>query len=355
MNPRPSSPSHRSEPPLDRDAVRELLAAVALDAVTDDERRAVEAFVETDAALDAELSALRNAAGWLGTLESSPPSASLREALLDRAHVLRAPTARDIYRDVVDDVRGLLASIRENDGEVVAVGAWTVRDVVAHLGASESLLQEMLDDHARAIDAHQGLDATARAQTSARDMSLADIAQRFIDTAERTIAHDSSAPPPNGERGPNVTFLGVVTPLQRLLVSRAFEIHVHACDIRRAIGQELTLPAAQHYRLMADVSVRSLPAALELNGRSFPGRTARIVLTGHGASEWTLPMSYKGSVGEPDITFTAAATDFCSLAGDRMRPEDFAATVNFHGDITATEGHVMAGALVAVAATFAGP
>ncbi len=355
MNHPPSSAPRSPEPPLERDVVRDLLAAVALNAVTDDELRAVEAFVETDDDLGVELSRLRNAAGWLGAFESSPPSASLRSDILHKVRDLRSPTARDVYRDVVDDLRGLLGAIAESDGSLDAVGTWTIRDVVAHLWASESLLQEMLDDHGRAIEAQETLDATARAQTTARGMALGDIAQRFIGTAERTIGHDSSAAPAPGERGPSVTIVGVPTPLQRFLVSRAFEMHVHACDIRRALGQEFTAPAAAHYRLMADMGVKSLPAALANNGRSFPGRTARIVLTGHGAGEWTIPLSYKGIAGEPDITFTVSATDFCVLVGDRMRPEDFAATVTRHGDIAAGEADAIADALVAVAATFAGP
>lgn len=71
------------------DAPRELLAAYALDAVDDLERRAVERLVAEDPSAAAELAGLRAAAVELGAANGSPPPAALRAALLDE--IARTP------------------------------------------------------------------------------------------------------------------------------------------------------------------------------------------------------------------------------------------------------------------------
>ncbi|GGC04158.1 anti-sigma factor domain-containing protein [Cellulomonas carbonis] len=67
---------------MTRDEARELLGAYALDAVDDDERRAVEELVAADPEAAAELAGLRATAAALGTATPSAPPDRVRDAVL---------------------------------------------------------------------------------------------------------------------------------------------------------------------------------------------------------------------------------------------------------------------------------
>lgn len=66
------------------DDIRGLLGAYALDAVDDDERRAVERLVAEDPEATAELARLRETAAALGAARASTPPARVRDAVLSR-------------------------------------------------------------------------------------------------------------------------------------------------------------------------------------------------------------------------------------------------------------------------------
>lgn len=66
------------------DDIRGLLGAYALDAVDDDERRAVERLLAEDPAAAAELARLRETAAALGAAWTSTPPAHVRDAVLSR-------------------------------------------------------------------------------------------------------------------------------------------------------------------------------------------------------------------------------------------------------------------------------
>ena len=96
---------------------------------------------------------------------------------------------------------------------------------------------------------------------------------------------------------------------------------------------------------MADLHVRSLPAALALTGRAHPGRTAAVRLTGPGGDSWRIPLAPGSPVGEPDVTVTADVLDYCHAAANRRDPGTLPRTV--HGDRALAED------LLAVLGTFA--
>jgi anti-sigma-K factor RskA len=66
------------------DDVRGLLGAYALDAVDDDERRAVERLIAEDPEAAIELASLRETASALGAARASTPPADVRDAVLSR-------------------------------------------------------------------------------------------------------------------------------------------------------------------------------------------------------------------------------------------------------------------------------
>ncbi|MBT0993451.1 anti-sigma factor [Cellulomonas sp. DKR-3] len=92
------------------DETRELLGAYALDAVSDDERRAVDALVARDPDAAAELAELRAAAADLATALAAEPPADLRGRVLAAA---AATPQGDAQR--VDEVRAA------DESEVAAV------------------------------------------------------------------------------------------------------------------------------------------------------------------------------------------------------------------------------------------
>ena len=57
-------------------------------------------------------------------------------------------------------------------------------------------------------------------------------------------------------------------------------------------------------------------------GRSRPGRTARLVLTGDGGGEWLIAMGGGEAATTPDVTLTTGVVDWCRLVGERIAPDD---------------------------------
>ncbi len=71
-----------------------------------------------------------------------------------------------------------------------------------------------------------------------------------------------------------------------------------------------------------------------------------MVLTGPGGGTWHLAARpERGGVGEPDVTLTASALDWCRLAAERLEAADLAHTVDGDADLAAE--------LVAAAPAFA--
>jgi hypothetical protein len=79
---------------------------------------------------------------------------------------------------------------------------------------------------------------------------------------------------------------------------------------------------------MAEGSMTMVPSAMESSGLARPGRTARIVLTGPGGGDWTVPMQVGAQPGEPDVAVTLPVVDWCRRFSDRLSAEDLDMLVN---------------------------
>jgi uncharacterized protein (TIGR03083 family) len=112
---------------------------------------------------------------------------------------------------------------------------------------------------------------------------------------------------------------GLSLPVRNAYLARAFETWIHADDIRLATGRPADPPCPSHLRALADLHIRSLPAALKLSGRPRPDRTVLIRLTGAFVREWRIPLSRNASP-EPAVALTADALEFCYLAANRRTP-----------------------------------
>jgi len=126
-----------------------------------------------------------------------------------------------------------------------------------------------------------------------------------------------------------VDLAGLSMAVGNAYLNRAFETWIHADDIRLAIGRPTDPPPAAHLRVLADLHIRSLPAALRLSGRDRPGHGARIRLTGLVREEWFISLSRDtaADAARPSVTITADALEFCYLAANRRTLEAVPHTV----------------------------
>ena len=329
--------------PLSRPDAEALLAAVALHATSDDEAARVEEAVAADAELAADLERLRQAAAHLAALEERRPDPGLREVVLATARARREPaTPLSLYREVAADLDGLLATIDDDGWARPTVFGWTCAELLAHLAASEAVIADLLEGRRPSATIDELLAATADAR--ARAISPEVLRAEWRAAADRVIAHADAQP---GAARRKVAFGYAEVSVVTMLLTRSLEVHVHACDLRGSLGRPLVFPSPGNYRLMTELGIRAWPLALALGGRSHPGRAARIVLTGAGGGEWTIPLHPGEIPGEPDVTLTADVIEFCFLASDRRRPADVEVAVE------PPEARPLVDDLLAVAAAFA--
>jgi hypothetical protein len=170
-----------------------------------------------------------------------------------------------------------------------------------------------------------------------RDWSLADVVALWL---RSTAAVRAAAP-----AAPTMRWFGAETPTDLVLLVSAFEIWTHTDDIRRALDRPLDVPSAAALRTMAEGSMTMVPSALAASGRTRPGRTAKIVLTGAGGGEWKLPMAPGAEVGEPDVAITLPVVEWCRRFSERLNADDL--------DLTVQGDRRLAADLVAAAPVFA--
>lgn len=327
----------------------DLLGAYALDACEDDEVAAVELHLGTCEDCAAESARLRAAAGWLGALEAQPPPSLLRSAVLGSALARREPfqppaSPLTLYTEVADALEELASSLTAHDWQ--AVGAkygWTCHQWVAHLLAGVSLLNRSLgvtglDDPAGGV-----LDWEPRTQAVLAAEALADPAgtlarwRAHADALRRRLAELSSA-----DLDRTIEFMGWEQPAGEAVTVHAFETWVHTDDIRRAIARSPEAPSGSSLGLMSDLAVHLLSVAMRADGAR---HRARVVLTGPGGSEWTIPLGDPTAYGPAAFTLTVDVVDFCTLIGGRLDPHDLDHRVE--GD------DILAAGLVQTATSFA--
>jgi uncharacterized protein (TIGR03083 family) len=284
-----------------------------------------------------------------GIPQAGPPPVT---ALLTRASALRPPgrAVGPWASDEVDPLAAFEAVLDEFSAELAALPAdaweapaptaragWRVRDVVAHvtevnryhaslLGGPRWIPPPGLEhDHLGMTDA--GVAEAARSTPEALLAQWQRSTQELLTLLRATAAH--------GEQNTKVAFTGLVVRNSTLPVIRVFEIWTHADDVRSATGRPLKAPPAATVRMLCDLAVASLPLGLAVAGRSQPGRTVRMVLTGPGGGAWSQALAAGQPAGEPDATLVADAVDFCRLAATRLSPGDLACAVSGDASLVA--------------------
>jgi uncharacterized protein (TIGR03083 family) len=229
------------------------------------------------------------------------------------------PAAAGPFGAEVGKLDTLLREVTAKQWRTKVLGELTTQRLVEHLNGHDAMLAAALH-----------LDTPAARANRAH--------QTWRDLAFGLLRHAVQAPLTD-----RVEVGGLLMPVRNAYLSRAFETWIHADDIRLAIGRPTDPPCPEHLRALADLHIRSLPAALRLSGRPRPDRTAQVRLTGAFTQEWHIPLS-RDAVAEPAVTLTADALEFCYLAANRRAP----GTV----PITVTGDHAIAGDLLAVMTYF---
>jgi uncharacterized protein (TIGR03083 family) len=326
--------------------VSELLGAYALASCSAEETAAIVTHLDDCEACATEAARLSDAASLLAASSDRRPPSGLRARVVQVARARRAPspTAVLAYAGQTSALLRLLMSLRPDQWSVPALGEWTVQDLVAHLASTETLFAVTLGlIDADPIAGERDLDRrTAAAIHDHRTRRPAETVAEWRRAVDLVRGHVSA---PSAALDRRIEWVGTTVPVDRVLLSRSFEIWIHADDVRRALGRPGEPPPPTYMRAVADLAVRSLPAALRAIGLDHMGRSATVVLTGPGGGEWSLSLGAATSA-EPDTVLRADVVDFCLLAGGRLRVEEL--------DYDAAGDVCLAADLVRAAPAFAG-
>jgi uncharacterized protein (TIGR03083 family) len=306
--------------PMSDDEVRELLAAHALHAGLPEEEVQIERLLADDPAAAAEFGRLSNAAAWIGATEALTPPPTLRRTVLDAARARRHTAGDDAlmrtYRTETDRFAALVATLRPEDLAARTANGLSVRDLLIHLAAMESMVSAGLGTTVTTISTATDVEGRTAAFVEALAVRPVDDVQAIWRAGIDGVLQWAATHQPRGL----LPWLGVDVQRDTLLISRAFETWIHADDIRRALGRPLEPPSPTDIHAMADFSLRNLPVWLELTGRAHPGQTARVVLTGAGGGSWLVPMGGDGARPSEavDVELEVDVVAWCHRVGERV-------------------------------------
>lgn len=319
-------------------AVEELLGAFALDACDEDETAAVEALLGRRPDLATESARLTQAAVWVGATEALEAPTELRGSVLARARARRVDESLDgplrAYIASAERLEDSIDVLDQDDLHETTANGLDVRDLVVHLAAQESLLAQSIG--ASPVPEVDDVDVPARTAALVRHFAarpLDDVRALWRQSVDTVCAWGSDP----ATRETTLRWLEFDLPRDNVLVARAFENWIHRDDLRAATGRGTDPPPAAHLHEMADLSLRTMPMGLLASGRSRPGKSARVVLTGPGGGEWLVAMGGGDTAPdvEPDVTLTADVIAWCRVAGERLTADDLERTVEGDEDLAA--------------------
>jgi uncharacterized protein (TIGR03083 family) len=324
-----------------RSEFQDLVGAYALDACEPEEASAIDAYVAANADAAAEAERLRDAAAWLGAVGALNPPASLRDRLLAVAseRVDALPPVEALRRETARFIT-LFDSLTSADLDVITFNGLTVRELVAHIAIiDEAFVAGAGDatDHVLVVaDYVETLTSAELAKIV--DWSFEQICARFYAARQALVNLESRVDPPAKVGG---------YALPSALVIRAFETWTHHDDIVAALGRAEQPIEGPVLRTMSELAIQTLPVALAAKGYTYPGATARIVMTGPGGGDWTIAVTSSEAVAPiPHVVLRVPAIEFCRRFADRLSVDEV--PVEIEGDAG------LARALVDAAPAFAG-
>jgi uncharacterized protein (TIGR03083 family) len=305
----------------------DLLGAYALDAVEPDEAAAVEAYLERAPGAADEVARLRNAAAWIGATEALTPPPELHGTVLAAARARRRTTS--LGRSAPDDpflaaylseaarFDALVDRLSDDHLGLRTFNGLTVLELVIHMAAVESAVAAAIGRATAPDVTEEEIEPrTAEFVERFRARPLVD-ARAVWRTSVDAVAEWAGEAPADA----SVHVFGLLFRRNSTLVARSFETWTHADDIRAALGRPSEPPPPDMIERMAELSVTTMPASLEVSGRAHLGKTARVVLTGDGGGDWVIPLGFSEMSATPDVVLTADVVDWCRCAAERLDPE----------------------------------
>lgn len=228
---------------------------------------------------------------------------------------LPAISAAEAFSRAADAFFGMLTTLHPADWRQPVLRDLDVQGLVGHLIGVEDDVQSCLsgDPAVADLDHVEATRAVALQQRGRPPRQTRDAWRRAVDRSLELAAAVAPDRP--------VAIHGMRLPADALLVVRAFELWVHENDIRRATGLPSSVPDLATLRLMTQLAVRMLPAAVAGAGHTVRPLRLRLVLTGGGGGSWDV------EVGDPPpgpapTTIVVDAVAFCRLVANRGTPDD---------------------------------
>jgi uncharacterized protein (TIGR03083 family) len=213
---------------------------------------------------------------------------------------------------------------------------WRARDVVAHLGSTEVAAAQTIvaDDRTEfeefvketgarhfTVEGFHGWNAWAVAKRA--DAPIVRLAIEWGVAADLLLKRAADL---SEERwGEKVPWPVDALRIPFFIQSRICEWWVHGEDVRAAVG---LMSRREHPPIfcVADLAIRTIPYALQLEGLQFPGKTVLIELDGVGEGSWRQALAVGGAKPTedtvPDVIIQGRGHAFAQVAGHRADPDE---------------------------------
>lgn len=223
---------------------------------------------------------------------------------------------------------------------------WRVKDVLAHLAASEVAAAALVggEDAAELDEYRKSLDGEP---VTADGWNVWSVSRRADDApvalglewgrAADLLLTRAAAATDEDWRALEIAWVAGDIRLRYLVQARVAEWWVHGEDIREGAA----LPPRLEHRpvsLVNDLAIRLIPYSLSLAGLSFRGKLVRISLQGVGGGTWVASTDAGGQTPEgspPDAVIAGRGYAFASAAGGRADADVclYEGLLNVGGDI----------------------
>jgi uncharacterized protein (TIGR03083 family) len=206
---------------------------------------------------------------------------------------------------------------------------WRLRDVVAHLDASEAAASSVigdetpaeLEEYVKTLDDRRNLNAAGFngwAVGRRADSPVLSLAMEWGRSADRFLIRAAGVTEEDWRKR-ELRWLSEELPVGYFVQSRVCQWWVHGEDIRSGAGLP---PRMEHPPIFClnDLAVRLIPYALGRRGIAFKGKSVRIELEAVGEGRWHqgLDAGYEPPEGKkPDATIIGRAHAFALVASRR--------------------------------------
>jgi uncharacterized protein (TIGR03083 family) len=222
----------------------------------------------------------------------------------------------------------LLMSLRPDDWDAAVdppeFAGWTVRDVAAHVAASEGLAAQLLGNPVATIpEIDNGNESrTALVRDRHRNLTDREVVSEIVAASASVFAVLDELDDDRLEER-EIAWWGVPMRLSIICVTRAFELWTHADDIRRAIARPELAPPAPSLATMSRRAAGWTGLFMLLAGHDLAPMRGVLDLTGPGGGTTTIELGLEPapSYEAPVLRLRMSVVEYCRLLGRRTRAD----------------------------------